>query len=397
MSDHVHGDKSDCCGCQACEDICPQRCITFQADAEGFFYPAVEESACIGCGLCKKVCPSNYRDFIDERNVDVYVARNRSGEVVENSSSGGAFTAICQYWRNKDAVVYGAGFNENLKLMHERAITEEECEKFRKSKYLQSNVNHSYSKVEKDLRDGRRVLFSGTPCQCAALKEYLQLHQISQEDLLLINILCHGVPAQKLFDMNKEELEKKNGKLQAYIFRSKKPIKGRVNSRSAELIFQSGKHQLVDMSSDAFLKGFYERLFIRPACANCKFAQRNRTGDITLADAWQIEKVIPEWNSMEGVSLIFVNSAKGRTVLEGITSQLDIRKSSMEWAVSVQEVLSEPTKMHPRRNDFFELLPVYGFSRAVSKSTHRTLFQRIKSRLVRLFKQASISKSKGAK
>lgn len=395
MCNHIDGDKNKCCGCQACEDICPKGCIAFRTDEEGFLYPAVDESVCIRCGLCRKVCPSNYKDFIDERNVDIYVARNHSNEVVKHSSSGGAFTTICQHWIGKDAVVYGAGFDENLKLTHERATTWRECEKFRKSKYLQSDLNHSYSKVEKDLQNGKRVLFSGTPCQCAALKEYLQLHRIKQENLLLVNILCHGVPAQKLFDMHKEELEKRNGKLQAYIFRSKKPIKGCVNSRSAELIFQSGKHQLVDMSSDAFLKGFYERLFIRPACANCKFAQRNRTGDITLADAWQIEKTIPEWNSLEGISLIFINTAKGKAILEGITGKLEIRKSSMEWAVSVQDVLSEPTKMHPRRSEFFKLLPVYGFSKAVSKATHRTILQRAKSRLGRMIKRLAALQSKG--
>ena len=392
LHDPVGNDKSQCCGCRACGDICPKGCIEFREDAEGFFYPRVDRSACIGCGLCAKVCPSGYEDFIDERDVGVYVARNRSDEVVERSSSGGAFTAIYQALIGEGVVVYGAGFDKNLKLSHERAVTETDREKFRKSKYLQSDMNHSYRKVEEDLRSGKRVLFSGTPCQCAALQQYLQLRRVERENLIQINILCHGVPSQRLFDMNREELEKRNGTLKEYVFRSKKPIKGQVNSRSAELVFQSGEHRLVDMSSDAFLKGFYERLFLRLSCTNCKFARRDRTGDITLADAWQIEKVIPEWNSLEGASLIFVNTAAGRAILDKIAGALELRQSSMEWAASVQDVLSGPTELHPKRSEFFKLLPECGFSKAVWKSTHRTILQRAAGRLKRVLSQMAARK-----
>ena len=193
-------DKTNCYGCRICESICPKGCITMIQDKDGFFYPRADRARCIDCHLCEKVCPAFYEDFPTGFEQKVYAGIHKSKSVCFGSSSGGAFTALYEECIREGFTVYGVRWGEEFKVQHDCAYTAEECQRFRKSKYVLSDINGSYAKIEKQLIEGRKILFSGTPCQCAALKKYLAVKRTSTANLLIIDIVCHGAPSQKVFD-----------------------------------------------------------------------------------------------------------------------------------------------------------------------------------------------------
>lgn len=188
-------DKKDCCGCAACVQRCPKQCITLHEDNEGFLYPQVDESLCIDCGLCEKVCP--VINQADERTpLGVYAAKNPNESVRMQSSSGGVFTMLAERIIDEDGVVFGACFDERWEVVHSYVETKEALAKFRGSKYVQSKIGSTYQQVEGFLKSGRKVLFSGTPCQIAGLKKYLRKEY---DNLLAVDFICHGVPSPGVF------------------------------------------------------------------------------------------------------------------------------------------------------------------------------------------------------
>lgn len=204
-------DKSQCCGCTACASICAHNAIMMQPDALGFPYPVVDTDKCIDCGLCEKVCAFNdhYDTSLNLLKPDAYAARHRDMKEVETSRSGAAFIAISDYVLEKGGVVYGAGYADHFRVVHKRATTKEERDEFKGSKYVQSDMNTVFRQVKKDLKDGLTVLFSGTPCQTAGLNSYIG--KKLREHLILVDIVCHGVPGPYLWRDYIAYLEKKQG------------------------------------------------------------------------------------------------------------------------------------------------------------------------------------------
>ncbi len=372
-----------CCGCRACEEICPNVAISMVEDAETFIYPKINKSLCINCNLCEKVCPLNFKDFISYSDVRAYVGTCRSKEVIYESSSGGAFTAIYETLIDKGYIVYGVRYDENLKVIHDSARTLEECKSFRKSKYVQSNTNGCFEKIANDLKSGNKVLFSGVSCQCAALDSYLKTKRINSENLITVNLLCHGVPSQRMFDEYKEaeEEEEEASMFFQFRFKNKMAQESLVNSRTAYVEFKNGHHYIRTMANDAFLRGYYKRLFYRPSCAVCPFTRKERITDFTIADAWGIEKLYKEYNTLEGVSLLLLNSKKAFENLDKIQEKMELREVSVGWVWDSQGLFNSPTTMHPNRDKFFSLWKKVGFKKAVFISTKPTLRVRI-SRLI---------------
>ena len=204
-------DKSQCCGCTACASICVYDAITMQPDAMGFLYPAVDRDKCVDCGLCEKVCAFNdhYDTSLNLPQPDAYAARHKDMREVETSRSGAAFIAISDYVLENGGVVYGAGYTDHFRVVHKRATTKEERDEFKGSKYVQSDMNTVFRQVKKDLKDGLTVLFSGTPCQTAGLNSYIG--RKLRERLILVDIVCHGVPGPYLWRDYIAYLEKKQG------------------------------------------------------------------------------------------------------------------------------------------------------------------------------------------
>lgn len=184
-------DKKDCCGCSACVQKCPKQCISLKEDNEGFLYPEVDKSMCINCGLCEKVCPVLHQGE-SRKPLKVYAAKNQDEEIRRQSSSGGIFTLLAEKTIQDGGVVFGARFDEHWEVKHDYTETIEGLAAFRGSKYVQSRMEDNYRKAEMFLKQGRKVLFSGTPCQVAGLKRFLRKYY---GNLLTIDMVCHGVPS----------------------------------------------------------------------------------------------------------------------------------------------------------------------------------------------------------
>ena len=204
-------DKSRCCGCTACAAVCPHDAIRMESDVLGFLYPMVDKDKCVDCGLCEKVCSFNDQYGRSENlpESDCYAARHKDMKEVETSRSGAAFVAISDWVLKQGGVVYGAGYADHFRVVHKRAVTKEERDEFKGSKYVQSDLQGVFRQVKQDLKDGRIVLFSGTPCQTAGLHSFIGKRL--RKNLYLVDIVCHGVPAPYIWRDYLASLEKKAG------------------------------------------------------------------------------------------------------------------------------------------------------------------------------------------
>ncbi len=204
-------DPADCCGCTACASVCIHDAIIMQPDALGFLYPVADKEKCIDCGLCEKVCAFN-ENYDKSLNLDIpiaYAARHKDMREVESSRSGAAFIAISDYILEQGGAVYGAGYTDHFRVVHKRATTKEERDEFKGSKYVQSDMGNCFRQVKEDLKSGRMVLFSGTPCQTSGLNSYIG--KKLRENLYLVDIVCHGVPGPYIWRDYIDYLEKKQG------------------------------------------------------------------------------------------------------------------------------------------------------------------------------------------
>lgn len=214
--------KADCCGCTACNAVCPHDAITMRPDAMGFLYPVVDKDKCIDCGLCEKVCAFNdhYDISLNLPEPLAYAARHKDMDEIMKSRSGAAFAAISDYVLENGGIVYGAGYAEHFRVVHKRAITKEQRDEFRGSKYVQSDLRGVFRQVKQDLKGGLQVLFSGTPCQTAGLNSFIG--RKLRTNLILVDIVCHGVPSPYLWRDYLAYIEKKHGDKIAWVnFRDK--------------------------------------------------------------------------------------------------------------------------------------------------------------------------------
>lgn len=377
MKNPIYSLPSECSGCRACVEVCPNHCITMVKDAERFVYPKIDESACIDCHRCEMVCP--LKDCSLNTILESFVGEHTPEEVFK-SASGGAFWALCQVLIPQGYVVAGVKWANGFNVVHDIAYTLEEAEAFRKSKYVMPDTNGVFTKVKALLKEGRKVMFTGSPCQVAACKKFVG----NNDNLLLVDLVCHGAPNQDIFEKEIEYLESKhNGKLESFEFRQKKPIEGKVNSRSARYVVD-GNEFIVGINNDPFLKGYYTRLFYRPSCGTCHFARPERVGDITIADAWGIDQLNPNYNELRGVSLILMNSIKGCNVKCQLESLLDLFSVDNQWAIENNQQLQRPTSMHVKRALFFRKMEENSFNDIIAQVERTTLMNRIKSYIKRL-------------
>jgi len=320
--------KSECCGCGACSNICPRMCIDMQEDSEGFLYPKVDANVCIDCGLCQKVCPI-INKFEPHRPIKIYAAKNKNEHERKESSSGGIFIVLAHKIIDEGGVVFGASFNDDWEVLHACAQSLEEVRKFQGSKYVQSVINDTYRLAEKYLKDGRKVLFTGTPCQIAGLNHYLRKNY---PNLLTADIICHGVPSPLVWRNYLNEIKKHynedrlvssiDGKkddnhneirISKVSFRDK--ILGwKKFSFSYRLIRDSfdGKIDDYDIScvhlENTYMKGFLNNYYLRPSCHSCPARMGRSHSDITMADFWKIGKYFEDDD--KGTSLLLIHTKK---------------------------------------------------------------------------------------
>jgi coenzyme F420-reducing hydrogenase beta subunit len=360
----IYERKEECCGCTACKSICPKQAITMIADEEGFLYPSINQELCIECNLCKQVCPfsDNYRTSGNYDQPLVYAAKHKDDNVRMNSSSGGMFTAISDYILDIDGVVYGAAFDEKFVVRHQKAETAEERNKFRGSKYVQSNLIGVFEDIKKELKKERTVLFTGTPCQNAGLGSYLNKNY---DNLYLCDIVCHGTPSPLIFKNYIKYCERKNNNsIKEYYWR----FKGNGwHSHTEKAVYADGKEDSTSLLSQSYKELFYSHVTLRPACHNCKFCNFSRPSDITIGDFWGIEKSMPDFDDNTGVSLVLTNSTKGQELFERISKNLYYRESNTTDCL--QHNLHTPSQPSPRRDKFWQDYKNKGFEYVLKKYT----------------------------
>lgn len=327
-------DKSKCCGCEACRQKCPKDCISMVTDCEGFRYPTVDRKQCVDCGLCEKVCPEiNVANTVAELPT-TYAAYCKDEDVRRQSSSGGVFTVIARKCLEEGGVVFGARFDGQWAVVHDCTDTVAGLAAFRGSKYLQSKINDSYIKVEKFLKSGRKVLFSGTPCQVAGLKRFLGREY---SNLVTVDFVCHGVPSPKVWDMylktvlrtkcaaagkNSESMSLKSMPFMGISFRDKRlgwkkfgihlrmsPLaEGDKNTESTSSTPRSGGEFYEPFIHNSYMRAFLSDLSLRPSCFTCPAKGFTSGSDLTIGDFWGIENVDPEVDDDRGMSVVFVNN-----------------------------------------------------------------------------------------
>ena len=380
-------DKRKCCGCEACVQKCPRQCIDLIEDEEGFLYPHVDTDKCINCGLCEKVCPVQKQALCREP-VATYAAKNRNEEIRLSSSSGGVFSSFAESVISKQGIVFGACFNGQWSVCHSKAETIDECVRFRGSKYVQSHIGKTYKEVEFFLKEGRDVLFSGTPCQVRGLLLYLGK---DYDNLLTVDFICHGVPSPGVFRWYLQEeinnyarsasknsvsfppihsipigdvlmpegleiedirfRDKREGwkKYSFVLTLAKATADGKKNSVSSSYT----------LDKNPFLRGFLKDLYLRPSCHSCPTKSLKSGSDITIADFWGLNKVYPNLDDDKGYNAVLLNTEKGLRIFNSL--KIDKVKTSYDIIRKYNSAVSHCSPMSQKRismfsgeDDFFE-------------------------------------------
>lgn len=340
--------KAKCTGCTACASICPPKAISFSMDEEGFSYPVADEQKCIRCGLCEKVCPINSTIKITNQPI-AYAAYSTDKNVLEESSSGGVFYHLAKQYIGSGGIVYGATLTDKMEVKHIGIEKIEDISKIMGSKYVQSSLGNTFFKVKEDLQKGRAVMFVGTPCQTEGLLSFLGG---SNHYLMTVDFACHGVPSPKVFCNYVSELGRKHRKQVCDVRFRSKTISWREFSFVAR--FSDNTELSEKFTNNTYMKGFVNNLFLRPSCHRCQFKTVHRRSDITIADFWGVQNIIPNINMQKGVSLCCVNSLRGKALFDDIKGDVFTQEVSFDEAVQYNAAYTEAVKANGMRKWFFE-------------------------------------------
>lgn len=356
-------DKVKCTGCKMCGDICPQEAIAFKSDKEGFWYPVIDETRCNRCGACMKKCPSLNNDFFCKKDeLEVYAAWSRDYKVRCESTSGGIFWEIARKFMEAGGIVVGARWGDDWKSAeHFIAYNFEELTMLRGSKYIQSDTAGIYKRVKEELRDGKKVLFCGTPCQNAAMQMYLQKNE---ENIFYFDFICRSINSPLAFKAYVSELEKQYGSAVKLVHLKNK--KKGWQSLATQVVFENGEESLKDRNEDLWIKGFVGNdLYTRESCFQCQYRELPRkTSDITVGDFWGIKNEAA-YDMFRGISVVMVNTEKGKALLEGAAEGLVIKERSIEEVLPGNFALLKNPVKSEKKKKFFEMLETNDFSKCV--------------------------------
>lgn len=360
-------DKTKCCGCNACGDICAHQAITFQTDIEGFWYPVVDREKCVDCGLCEKVCPVIHAEELKKNDLPqsiCYAAENKNIEVVFDSTSGGLFSALADIMYKDSGYVGGAVFNEDFSVRQYISADKKDLPRLRSSKYLQSNLEGFYKQVRDLLRNGEKVLVCGSPCQMAAMRAFLRK---DYENLVIADYICRGINSPKVWRKYLDSFEERYGSKVVYCKAKSKEYGWR--NLTQKVILENGKHVYETKDQSNFTKGYLQTgVYCRPSCYDCQFKGYPRMSDITLADFWGIEKVNTSMEKNLGTSLVMVNSKKGEAFFERVKSRIHYVQVPFESIEAGNRSLNksvDPPKVD--RGEFFSDLDKMTFLQIADK------------------------------
>lgn len=358
-------EKTDCCGCHACYNICPKNAIEMIEDEKGFKYPKINKEKCIECNLCIKVCPIINKKVM-ENNIMAYACYNKNEEELKHSSSGGMFILLAKEILKRNGVVFGAYLDKNYNVQHGYIENKKDIKIFMGSKYVQSNIGETYRNVKYFLEKERYVLYTGTPCQIEGLKTYLGK---DYDKLYTQDIICHGVPSPLVWEKYKEYRKNmdKNNPIKIN-FRDKN---NGWNDFSMSFIYKNDKY-IASHNDDLFMNAFLKNTILRDSCYKCNFKNKYRISDITLADYWGVNEVEPQMMNDSGVSLVLVNSSKGRELFRLIKNNIIYKETNLDEAIKYNPSFSNSSKMDKNRDKFFKNINKIDFAELVKKYTSKS-------------------------
>ncbi|WP_304152526.1 Coenzyme F420 hydrogenase/dehydrogenase, beta subunit C-terminal domain [Megamonas hypermegale] len=383
--------KEDCCACGACYNICPKNAIEMEIDDYGFKYPKINENKCIGCGACKKVCAFQN---IKETNepLEILVSARKDNSKILQSASGGIFAVFAEKILKENGIVFGSALIEKNKILEPEHIYIDKLEDLPKllgSKYVQSDINSTYKEARKFLSAGKKVLFSGTPCQIAGLKSFLGR---KYDNLLTIDIICHGVPNAEFFKGYLKILEKQiKAKIIDFKFRDKKYGWGPYT-----MCIKFKKDNKIENKYFSLEEASYPHMFLyteslRENCYRCKYTNKNRTGDITIGDYWGIENEHPDLlkenggilDRKKGISAIIVNTEKGKVWLDKCKDELFLYSSTFEQVAKANIQLREPSPYGKYRDKIMQLYKDGGYELVDKFYYNKVIIKYIKKILIK--------------
>ena len=360
-----------CSGCEACADICSQKAITMWENEYGYKFPTIDESKCVHCEMCKKVCGfQNENELRYPLSVKAATAKNEG--ILAKSASGGVFTEFGKKVLREGGVVFGAAmsFKNGIPTVHHIKIdSEKDLYRLQGSKYVQSDCQGIYADVKKELSANKVVLFSGTPCQVASLKRFVG-NKCSDRNLILVDIICHGVPSLRMFrDYISIEKKKIQGEVIAFKFRDKNMGWG--NKGSIHYIDRYGKRKIkkIPVQLSSYYFHFENGDILRKNCYNCIFSQEKRVSDITIGDYWgfgvehpdQLKSNGGRFEEEKGISCVLLNTEKGRTFLSECANAFELCESTLEQVAKVNSQLKHPCRKDFNRDKVMEIYRKSGY------------------------------------
>ncbi|SHK89511.1 Coenzyme F420 hydrogenase/dehydrogenase, beta subunit C-terminal domain [Fibrobacter sp. UWB12] len=357
----------ECSSCGACANVCANNAISMELDKEGFYRPTIDTSKCIKCGLCERTCP--WTNIVTNPNLasstpQTIAAFAKDESIRLESSSGGIFTILAEKILDDGGVVVGVAQTAPTRFGHIVVDNKTDLKKLRGSKYVQADVGFVYREIRTHLKSGRKVLFSGTPCQVAALYAVLG-SKANTPNLYTVDIVCHGTPSVKVFEKYVEEIEQKQqDSLQKIFFRDKR--KG-WNTYSLTHLFKSGKTISVRNTKSLFMSLMLNNIFSNKSCANCHYRKLPRIADITLGDYWGIIMHHPQMDDNKGTSVILINTEHGKTFFDSVSNDINQCESKLDYAIAGNPCIVQTPPSHPKRDEFFEFLDKYSLEQLAQK------------------------------
>lgn len=362
-------DKRKCTGCYACANICPKRCIELKADNQGFKYPEIDKEKCIQCNLCNKVCPVKNIPEVS-KNTQFYAIQNRNDNIRKLSTSGGVFYSLAKHMIDTKNYVCGVGFDENGRVVHKIINNLNDLPDLLGSKYVQSDLKEIFKQIRQILKEGKKVLFVGTPCQVAGLQNFIG-NELKQ-NLLLVDLVCYGVPSPKVYESWKKQIEKKyKKKVDRVFFRDKSFGFAAPN---VKISFEDGKTKEQTMLIKSYMKLFMNNLSIRPSCTDCKFKGVNRTSDITLGDCWSIGKFEKKMDDNNGTTTVLIHTNKGKNAINDINLDIKIIEINEKEAIKYDgKKILHSAPYNNNKEQYFKAMNEFGYMYAQNKYAKDTL------------------------
>lgn len=365
----------DCTGCESCKAVCGVNCIAVKQDRRGFFFPFIDTDRCVNCGMCERVCPVLNPNKTEHFKNRFYALRAADDTILFNSSSGGVFSVLANYILEQGGYVCGAAFAENYEVKHIVIDDSSKLYRLQGSKYVQSRTSDALTELRRKSKSGAYVMFVGTPCQVAGARR--ALFNINREKLLLVEVVCHGVPSPGVYKRYLQNLEiEQNSKLKSINFRDKSNGWRAYRFRAC---FEDGSEISHDGHNDPYVSGFIDNLYLRNCCTSCKFKGFSSGADLTIGDFWGVESLEnAQYADDKGVSLLSVNTDQGNQIFNATYRNFsDIVETDIQHISAKNQCLIMPTTYNPRTIRFYKYLKANSVADAVAKAKRITLFDKI--------------------